>query len=121
MFQKLHYKKKPKMVREIQQARRSFKHGHHIQEKNKFKCTIYYLKLNGLCSIYHTKTIANRIFYILRRSHVNLRLILHVAYPYYDSFDKAILYFTNCYDRNIVKEKINSFLKNHFVHKLNIE
>lgn len=109
------------MRREIHHARKSFKHHREDQERNKFKCTIYYLKIKGLSCIRFTKTINDRILYILKRSNVQLNYVLHVTYPYDDSFDKAILYFTNFYNRNIVKEKINSFLLNHFVNKLIIE
>ncbi len=113
-------------TREEMLARRNFKRNigpasSRYDEKNKFKCTIYFLKLHGLTSIKHCENISAQIKFILQRSNVPLYNVLDIKYPIDHSIDSAVLYFTNYHVRNYTKKQIENYLKEHFANNIIVD
>jgi len=80
---------------EENKAKKIFKRTALLEERNKFRCTLYYIVIDGLTSIKHCNNIAEQIRFLLIRARVPLHHVLEIKYPYNDSFDAAVLYFKN--------------------------
>jgi len=88
-----------------------FKRNPLYNERNKFKCTIYYIKIDGLSSI-KTCNITTELQNILVRSKIPLHNVLELQYPYNYSLDTAVLYFKNCHLRNKTRARLIKYCKN---------
>jgi hypothetical protein len=99
------------MPRSDFQARKIFKHENYRFEKNKFKCTIYYIKIYGLPSpnksVRTYLHVPSQLMSLLSKACIPLYTLLHIAYL---SSNCTILYFSNFYDRNNAKQKIQSYI-----------